>query len=105
MSTTAQAKSDTQIIVEHVTRPLQDAADALQSIAESLAAWVKILQDRYDADFPKLIRNPVTIGQAKYKRDEEANPEEQGDIFPSDGIGTREARLLRRQARQRQRGA
>lgn len=99
-------KADRQIkvLADHLCRPLQDAADSLQSIADSLQAWVTLEQQKFAKENPHIEVRPVTVGQAKYKKDEGQNPESEGDLFP-ETVGPREARYLSRQAKQARRSA
>jgi hypothetical protein len=96
------AKSDIKVIVDHLVRPLQDAADALAELTEVVDRWVKLEELRFAKENPHIEIRPVTVGVAKYANPVTDKPEEEGDVFPG-YIGPREAKLLARQQKQAKR--
>lgn len=88
-----QSNSDVKRIVDHLARPLQDAAEALACIANALEGWLILERQRFEKECPQLDIKPVSVGVAKYKQEEKV-PEEQGAVFPEDEIGPRERRAL-----------
>ncbi len=92
-------------LVDKLSRPLQDAADALTSLAASARLWVDLERRRFYKDFPHIDVNPASIGVAKYARPEVDKPEEEGDVFPTEkedrwqGIGHRERKRLEAEER------
>ena len=88
-------------IVSKLARPLQDAADALQSLAASLRLSVELERKRFEKDFPHIEITPAFVGVAKYPNPVKDKPEEEGDIFPESakedrwqGIGPRERKRI-----------
>jgi hypothetical protein len=88
---------DEQRLLAQLTRPLQDAADALHSLAASLRLSVELERKRFEKDFPHIEITPAFVGVAKYPNPAKDKPEEEGDIFPESakkdrwqGIGPRE---------------
>lgn len=96
-------------LVDHLTRPLQDAADALTELSESVTLWVELEKKRFEKDFPHIEVKPAFVGRAKYANPEKDKPEEEGDIFPGEkvdrflGIGPRERKRIEAEKRAQRR--
>jgi len=95
----ANLDRNTKVLIDHLCRPLQDAADALNNISESLRDWVTLQQNRYAKEYPNIKVSPATVGKANYSKGEEIPEEMRGPVFP-EYIGPRETAAIKREARQ-----
>jgi hypothetical protein len=96
--------SEAKALMDHLTRPLTEAAEALTALAEDYKSHVQMERERFEKEFPhKPAPRPVTVSKAKYDKPD-AKPEMHGDIFPEITIGPREAAILARQAKSSRRG-
>jgi len=103
--------SEPKTLVDHLSRPLQDAADALTELTEVLTLYMKLEQARFEKEFPHLEVKPAFVGRAKYPNPAKDKPEEEGEIFPEAihetdrwaGIGTRERKRIEAEERSQRR--
>jgi hypothetical protein len=69
-------------------------AAALEKIAEALDAGAKIEAKRYAKEFPEVKVNEATVGQARYRKINEDEGQEENDF-----LGPRERKLTERLAK------
>ena len=104
-TTKNRADREIAVIVDRLASPLQDAADALHSLAVSVRLFVALEQERFKKEFPHLDIKPAFVGVAKYPEPKKDKPEEEGDIFPEQktdrwaGIGPRERKAIEKEER------
>ncbi|HKM83870.1 MAG TPA: hypothetical protein VJY15_23305 [Candidatus Acidoferrum sp.] len=101
-------------IVDHLTRPLQDAADALSELSEIFERWVTLQELQFQKDNPHVEISPAFVGVAKYPNPARDKPEEEGEVFPESkrptendrwvGIGPRERKAIESEERRARRG-
>ena len=100
-------------LVDHLSRPLQDAADALTDLSEIFERWVKLQELQFQKDNPHIEITPAFVGVARYPDVKKDKPEEEGEVFPESrkteddrwvGIGPRERRVIQNEERRARQG-